>query len=140
MSAFGGLVAIISLVIWWGGSPAPDGTPWITDPDKIILAIVGGFVALVSPVIPILLGIWKDTAATTEHVVNSHSDAILRDDIDELLTLARSTERRVGRLESISDQQGKDVLGIRDEIGQIRRTERDQWDAIERTGGRGKTD
>lgn len=132
VSIVGGLVCVIALVVWLGGSPAPDGGPWLAEPDKIVLAIIAGFIGLASPVVPLLLGIRKDTAATTEHVVNSHGGTIMRDDLDEIKEIVKSVRAE-------QREQRRDIQGLRAEIGQIRQAERDQWDAIERTGSRRQT-
>ena len=141
--ASGALLVVIGLVAWLCGQIAPDGTTYLRDPDAIILAVIGGAASITALVIPKLKAIETQTCATTEHVVNSHGSRILREDIDELLAHARHHSTRMKFMEDRQEQmaqrqeqQGRDMLGIRDEIGQLRRSEREQWDAIENTGPR----
>ncbi|KYJ99334.1 hypothetical protein [Microbacterium sp. CH1] len=58
---------------------------------------------------------------------------ILRDDIDEIRRSVKATDSRLYGVEQTQNFQARDILGIREEIGQIRTSERDQWDAIETT-------
>ncbi len=133
-SIVGLVVVLVGLVAWLAMLRTPTGERWLTEPVLIIVA--GGLVGVGSPVLGSILRISSSVAATEEHVVNSHSTRNLRDDIDELLALARSTEQRVGSVEQAQERHGRDILGIRDEIGQLRRTEREQWAAIEQTADR----
>ena len=91
---------------------------------------------ITSPLLPTLRSISKDTAATTHHVVNSHGDRVLRDDLDRVLSKLDDMSADVRDVRDTQRSQGRDILGLREEIGQIRQTERDQWAAIEETAGR----
>lgn len=95
LSGGGAFVAIIALVAWFGGNPAPDGTPWLDQPDAVILAIIGGVVTMLTPIIPALAGIRRETSATAHHVVNDHGNKNLREDIDEIKAIAHRLDARV---------------------------------------------
>ncbi|KQR97703.1 MAG: DUF2746 domain-containing protein [Microbacterium ginsengisoli] len=133
-SAAGVLTFVISGLILLGGTPAPDGQSWLRDPDSIILQIlvvVGAVTSVAAPAAGKLQRIGTGVEKTVDHVVNSHGGTILRDDIDELKDLVRAVR-------SEQKQQRQDILGIREEIGQIRKSERDQWNAIETTANRNR--
>lgn len=126
-------VAIVSIIVWMGATNAADGDPLLENPGALVLALISGVTSIAALVIPKLSAIGNNTAQTAQHVVNSHTERNMRDDIDELkrgvdslIILAKSQGQR------LSDQ-SRDILGIRQELGQIRQTERDQWEAIEDT-------
>lgn len=121
-----GIVFVFSLIIWLGSARTDDGDPIIQDAGPILTAVVSGLFALAAVIIPILLKIRSSTSKTEEHVVNSHGSTILRDDIDEL-------KRGISSIITVQRQQGKDILGIRDELGSLRQTDRQQWEALEDT-------
>lgn len=106
------------------------------DPNQVILALIALLGSLGAVIIPKLNAVGKNTSQTAEHVVNSHSSTILRDDIDEIKRIVKATDSRLYGVEQTQNFQARDILGIRQEIGQIRQTERDQWDAIESTASR----
>lgn len=106
------------------------------DPNQVMLALIALLGSLGAVVIPKLNAVGKNTSQTAEHVVNSHSSTILRDDIDEIKRIVIATDSRLYGLERTQNFQARDILGIREEIGQIRRSERDQWDAIETTASK----
>lgn len=133
--AVGVALVLFGMVAWLGGQIAPDGESYLRDPDAIILAIIGGLVSFGSLLAPKLQKIETQTSATRNHVVNSH-ERNLRDDIDELLAHSRHHSAKFQRIEDVLANQGKDIFGIREEIGQLRRTEREQWEAIEKTGAK----
>lgn len=116
LSGAAALTSIISLVVWFGGQIAPDGESYLLNPDAIVLAIISGAVSISAPLIPAVVGIRKDTAATTQHVVNSHGDRNLRSDIDSALALLGEA---LVRLEVLDDVR-KDVAGMRAEFRQLR--------------------
>jgi len=132
VSAAGVLTFLISGLILLGGTRAPDGESWLRDPDSIILQIlvvVGAIISVGAPAAGKLQRIGTGVEKTVDHVVNSHGGTILRDDIDELKDLVKAVRAE-------QKQQRDDIIGIREEIGQIRRSERDQWNAIENTANR----
>jgi hypothetical protein len=136
-SLAGGAVFLIGVVAWLGTLRDPSsGDPWLPVPILVALLGLGGVIG--SPLLGWLRQIGASTAATEEHVVNSHGGTIMRDDVDEIKDAVKDTVRRLARVEAAQEQQGKDILGMREEIGQIRRSERDQWEAIEQTGGRAR--
>lgn len=109
------------------------------DPNQVMLALIALLSSLGAVIIPKLNSVGKNTSQTAEHVVNSHSSTILRDDIDDIDEIKRivtATDRRIYGVEQTQTHQALDILGIRQEIGQIRQTERDQWEAIESTASR----
>ncbi|WP_126893391.1 hypothetical protein [Microbacterium sp. HSID17254] len=106
------------------------------DPNQVMLALIALLSSLGVVIIPKLNAVGKNTSQTAEHVVNSHSSTILRDDIDEIKRIVKATDSRLAGLEQTQNFQARDILGIREEIGQIRKSERDQWDAIETTAGK----
>ncbi|MGO4488139.1 hypothetical protein [Microbacterium sp. 2RAF4] len=106
------------------------------DPNQVMLALIALLGSLGAVIIPKLNAVGKNTSQTAEHVVNSHSQKNLRDDIDEIKRIVKATESRMHGVEQSQNFQARDILGIRQEIGQIRQTERDQWDAIESTAGK----
>ena len=106
------------------------------DPNQVMLALIALLGSLGAVIIPKLNAVRKNTSQTAEHVVNSHSSTILRDDIDEIKRIVKATDSRLYGVEQTQNFQARDILGIRQEIGQIRQTERDQWDAIESTANR----
>jgi len=106
------------------------------DPNQVMLALIALLSSLGAVIIPKLNAVGKNTSQTAEHVVNSHSSRILRDDIDEIKRIVKATDSRLYGVEQTQNFQARDILGIRDEIGQIRKSERDQWDAIETTAGK----
>lgn len=106
------------------------------DPNQVMLALIALLGSLGAVIIPKLNAVGKNTSQTAEHVVNSHSSTILRDDIDEIKRIVKATDLRLYGVEQTQNFQARDILGIREEIGQIRKSERDQWDAIETTAGK----
>lgn len=108
------------------------------DPNQIMLALIALLGSLGAVIIPKLNAVGKNTSQTAEHVVNSHSETILRDDIDEIKRIVKATDLRIYGVEQTQNFQARDILGIREEIGQIRKSERDQWDAIESTAGKSR--
>lgn len=106
------------------------------DPNQVMLALIALLGSLGALIVPKLNAVGKNTSQTAEHVVNSHTKTILRDDIDEIKRMGVSTAARMGQLEQAMSHQSRDIIGIRQEIGQIRQIERDQWDAIESTASR----
>lgn len=106
------------------------------DPNQVMLALIALLGSLGAVIVPKLNAVGKNTSQTAEHVVNSHSEANLRDDIDEIKRIVKATESRMQGVEQSQNYQARDILGIRQEIGQLRQTERDQWDAIESTANR----
>lgn len=106
------------------------------DPNQVMLALIALLGSLGAVIIPKLNAVGKNTSQTAEHVVNSHSSTILRDDIDEIKRIVKATDSRLYGVEQTQNFQARDILGIREEIGQIRKSERDQWDAIETTAGK----
>ena len=106
------------------------------DPNQIMLALIALLGSLGAVIIPKLNAVGKNTSQTAEHVVNSHSQKNLRDDIDEIKRIVKATDSRLAGVEQMQGYQARDILGIRQEIGQIRQGERDQWDAIENTASR----
>jgi len=106
------------------------------DPNQVMLALIALLGSLGAVIVPKLNAVGKNTSQTAEHVVNSHSQKNLRDDIDEIKRIVKATESRMHGVEQSQNYQARDILGIRQEIGQIRQTERDQWDAIESTANR----
>jgi len=108
------------------------------DPNQVMLALIALLGSLGAVIIPKLNAVGKNTSQTAEHVVNSHSSTILRDDIDEIKRIVTATDRRIYGVEQTQTHQAQDILGIRQEIGQIRQIERDQWNAIEDTASRNR--
>lgn len=106
------------------------------DPNQVMLALIALLGSLGAVIVPKLNAVGKNTSQTAEHVVNSHSQKNLRDDIDEIKRIVKATELRMHGVEQSQGYQARDILGIRQEIGQMRQTERDQWDAIESTANR----
>jgi len=106
------------------------------DPNQIMLALIALLGSLGAVIIPKLNAVGKNTSQTAEHVVNSHSEKNLRDDIDEIKRIVKVTDSRLYGVEQTQNFQARDILGIRQEIGQIRQGERDQWDAIENTASK----
>jgi flagellar motor component MotA len=105
------------------------------DPNQVMLALIALLGSLGAVIIPKLNAVGKNTSQTAEHVANSHTTN-LRDDIDEIKRIVQATDSRLYGVEQSQNFQARDILGIREEIGQIRKTERDQWDAIENTASR----
>ena len=105
------------------------------DPNPILLALIALLGSLGALIVPKLNAVGKNTSQTAEHVANSHTTN-LRDDIDEIKRVVKATDSRLYGVEQTQNFQARDILGIRQEIGQIRQTERDQWDAIESTANR----
>lgn len=99
------------------------------DPNTMFGALLTFLATIAALIVPKLNAVGKNTSQTAEHVVNSHSQTNLRDDIDVL-------KRGIERIAEVQEHQGSDIRGMRAEIGQIRKTERDQWDAIESTAGK----
>lgn len=108
------------------------------DPNQVMLALIALLGSLGAVIVPKLNAVGKNTSQTAEHVVNSHSEKNLRDDIDEIKRIVKATESRMQGVEQSQNYQARDILGIRQEIGQIRQIERDQWDAIEDTASRNR--
>ncbi|MFK4760289.1 hypothetical protein ACI3KS_05075 [Microbacterium sp. ZW T5_45] len=106
------------------------------DPNQIMLALIALLGSLGALIVPKLNAVGKNTSETAEHVVNSHTQKNLRDDIDEVLQIVKATATRMTGIEETQRFQSRDILGIRQEIGQIRQSEREQWDAIETTDRR----
>jgi flagellar motor component MotA len=106
------------------------------DPNQIMLALIALLGSLGALIVPKLNAVGKNTSQTAEHVVNSHSQKNLRDDIDEIKRLSHATAARLTSIEAVQSHQSRDILGLRQEIGQIRQSERDQWDAIESTASK----
>lgn len=106
------------------------------DPNQVMLALIALLGSLGAVIIPKLNAVGKNTSQTAEHVVNSHSQKNLRDDIDEIKRIVIATDYRMYGVEQSQSFQARDILGIREEIGQLRQTERAQWDAIESTANR----
>ncbi|WP_455904733.1 hypothetical protein [Microbacterium sp.] len=106
------------------------------DPNQVMLALIALLGSLGAVIVPKLNAVGKNTSQTAEHVVNSHSQKNLRDDIDEIKRIVKATDYRIYGVEQSQGFQARDILGIRQEIGQLRQTERDQWDAIESTANR----
>lgn len=107
------------------------------DPNQVMLALIALLGSLGAVIIPKLNAVGKNTSQTAEHVANSHTTN-LRDDIDEIKRIVKATDSRIYGVEQTQRFQARDILGIRQEIGQIRETERDQWDAIENTASRNR--
>lgn len=105
------------------------------DSTAVMLALIALLSGIAALVVPKLNAVGRNTSETAEHVSNSHSTN-LRDDIDEIKRISLATAARMGQLEQTMSYQARDMLGIRDELGQIRKSERDQWDAIENTDRR----
>lgn len=105
------------------------------DPNQVMLALIALLSSLGAVIIPKLNAVGKNTSQTAEHVANSHTTN-LRDDIDEIKRIVKATDSRLHGVEQTQNFQARDILGIREEIGQIRKSERDQWDAIETTAGK----
>lgn len=108
------------------------------DPNQVMLALIALLGSLGAVIVPKLNAVGKNTSQTAEHVVNSHSQKNLRDDIDEIKRLVIGVDNRMNGVEQSHGYLARDILGIRQEIGQIRQTERDQWDAIESTASRNR--
>lgn len=106
------------------------------DPTQIMIALIALLGSLGAVIVPKLNAVGKNTSQTAEHVVNSHSQKNLRDDIDDIKRIVTATDSRLYGVEQMQSFQARDILGIRQEIGQIRQGERDQWDAIESTASR----
>lgn len=106
------------------------------DPNQVMLALIALLGSLGAVIVPKLNAVGKNTSQTAEHVVNSHSQKNLRDDIDEIKRIVQATDNRIYGVEQSQIFQARDILGIRQEIGQLRQIERDQWDAIENTANR----
>lgn len=117
-------VAIVGVALW---ASARSGRE--IDPNQILLALIALIGSLGALIVPKLNAVGKNTSQTAEHVVNSHTQKNLRDDIDELLRIVRL-------LQQGQQYQGRDIVGLREEIGQLRQSERAQWDAIESTDRR----
>lgn len=105
------------------------------DPNQIMLALIALLGSLGALIVPKLNAVGRNTSQTAEHVANSHTTN-LRDDIDEIKRIVKATDSRLYGVEQMQSYQARDILGIRQEIGQIRQGERDQWDAIENTASR----
>lgn len=105
------------------------------DSTAVMLALIALLSGIAALVVPKLNAVGKNTSQTAEHVANSHTTN-LRDDIDEIKRISLATAARMGQLEQTMSYQAQDMLGIRQEIGSLRKTERDQWDAIENTDRR----
>ncbi|MDR7113876.1 hypothetical protein J2X03_003778 [Microbacterium trichothecenolyticum] len=129
--AVGLLVAAAGAVVWLGATNAPGGRPLIENPGGIIAVLVGGVLSLTAVIIPKLNSIRDATAATQHHVVNDHGDRVLRDDMDELLRIARSTERRVEAVEGAQRGLSADIGGLRQENRDDRRAESDRFALLE---------
>lgn len=130
------LVSMASAIIWVGSLNTADGDPLLENPGALLSTLIGGVTSIVGIIVGKLNAIGGDTAQTKNHVVNSHGDIILRDDLDEI----KSDMKRVLHIQAtqgvdLSDMR-RDMLGVREELSQIRKTEREQWDAIEETASK----
>ena len=139
VSSVGALVFVIGIIAWLGGMHDPHGNPWIDNPDAIIIALIGAVGIAIPPLVTNLRQIRRGVESTRDHVVNSHTDRNLRDDIDTILRKIDSLTGRVSDISELQRDQGKDIRGLREEVGQIRQIERDQWAAIETTAARRRT-
>lgn len=130
--AVGLLVAAAGAIVWLGATNAPGGArPLIENPGGLIGILVGGVLSLSAVVIPKLNTITAATAATKHHVVNDHGDRVLRDDLDELLRIARSTEARVGAVEGVQRTLVADVGGLREENRNDRKADQERFALVE---------
>ena len=127
------LFAVGSIIVWLGTQHSSDGSPLIQDAGGLLGAIVAALGAIAAAAIPTLRKIQASTQKTEEHVVNSHGATNLRDDIDDIKAGISAIAHAQEEQGKVQREQGKDILGLRQEIGQIRKTERDQWEAIEDT-------
>ncbi|MBW9118895.1 hypothetical protein JNB63_02185 [Microbacterium trichothecenolyticum] len=126
------LVALAGAIVWLGATNAPSGDrPLIENPGGIIALLIGGVTSTAALIIPKLNTIRDATAATQHHVVNDHGDRVLRDDLDELLRIARSTEARVGAVENVQKTLVSDIGGLREENRNDRRADADRFSLLE---------
>lgn len=126
-------VGFVALVLWLSATNNPQGKPWLENPTSLVIALLALVGSLISVLVPKLSRINTNSAQTAQHVVNSHSGRILRDDIDQIKTM-------LGHVADTQLHQGRDILGMREELGQIRGAQREQWQAIEDTNSKLRKD
>lgn len=78
----------------------------------------------------------KAATVAADQVTNSHATN-LRDDIDNLKDSVKdgfdSVKETLVDHRDILDNHGRDIRGLRSEVGDLRKEQRDQWKAIEDT-------
>lgn len=98
--------------------------------------LVAGLGILVARTNARVKSVEQATTRTIEQVSNSHGTN-LRDDIDKInrnVTAGfESVDRTLKDHGNHLNNHSKDIRGMRDEIGQIRQVQRDQWAIIEDT-------
>lgn len=131
----GGLafVGVVALIFWLSATNGPHGKPWLDNPTPLVVAVLGLVGAFITPLVPKVSNISTNSAQTAQHVVNSHGGRILRDDVDDIKAM-------LSRVIDAQTHQGLDIRGLREELGHIRKIERDQWKAIEDTNSKLRKD
>lgn len=136
LAGAGALVMVVSLILWLGAAKNEAGKPWIDSPTPIVVAIIAGMSSIGAVVIPKLQAIGNNTSQTAEHVVNSHTGTILRDDVDKVLRKLDDLAGGMQQMQKVQGLQQQDMILFREELGQFRKSDHAQWAEIESTAGK----
>lgn len=97
-------------------------------PASVIIAIINTAGLIIVAGLQLLAG--RRTKAIKHQVQNDHSSN-LRNDVDWLISNVKLVLLKTSRTADIQETQAHDIRGLRAEIGQIRKIEREQWAAID---------
>ncbi|RWZ52943.1 DUF2746 domain-containing protein [Labedella phragmitis] len=90
--------------------------------DAVLVALIG----LVNGVVTLVLGaLLNGKVNAIRHQVKNDHSSNLRDDLDTVLAQSKTTHAAVERLEDVQQTHGRDIRGLRSDIGELRGADRE---------------